>query len=48
MNAIFLYSFVIMPKIALVFGATGISGIAVIDFLLKDSSYERVEESAED
>ncbi|TIB71843.1 hypothetical protein E3Q23_03623 [Wallemia mellicola] len=31
-----------MPKIALVFGATGISGIAVIDVLLKDSSYERV------
>ncbi|TIC13741.1 hypothetical protein E3Q13_03844 [Wallemia mellicola] len=31
-----------MSKIALVFGATGISGIAVIDVLLKDSSYERV------
>ncbi|TIB90075.1 hypothetical protein E3Q19_02831 [Wallemia mellicola] len=31
-----------MPKIALVFGATGISGQAVIDVLLKDSSYERV------
>lgn len=31
-----------MSKTALVFGATGISGIAAIDVLLKDSSYERV------
>ena len=31
-----------MSKTALVFGATGISGIAAIDALLQDSSYERI------